>query len=109
MLPDTVEYGEWATGVRAEGIIFGFISFVQKAALGIAVGLLGEVLGAIGYVANRPQAADTLADMRLVMLWVPIACAVAGGLFIWRYPIDAKTHARLVADIGMRRVPTAGR
>lgn len=106
MLPDTVEYGEWATGVRAEGIIFGFISFVQKAALGIAVGLLGEVLGAIGYVANRPQAPDTLADMRLVMLWVPIACAVAGALFIWRYPVDAKTHARLVADIGARRART---
>jgi MFS family permease len=79
MLPDTVEYGEWRTGVRAEGIIFGFISFVQKAALGIAVGLLGEVLTAIGYVANRSQAPEPLADMRLVMLWVPILCALAAA------------------------------
>lgn len=103
MLPDTVEYGEWRTGVRAEGIIFGFISFVQKAALGIAIGLLGEVLGAIGYVANQPQAPETLADMRLVMLWVPILCALGGAAFIWRYPIDAATHRTLVQDIGRRR------
>lgn len=107
MLPDTVEYGEWATGVRAEGIIFGFISFVQKAALGIAVGLLGEVLTAIGYVANRPQTVSTLSDMRLVMLWVPILCALAGAGFIWRYPIDAAAHARLLTDIRRRRAPTS--
>jgi GPH family glycoside/pentoside/hexuronide:cation symporter len=105
MLPDTVEYGEWRTGVRAEGIIFGFISFVQKAALGIAVGLLGEVLTAIGYVANQPQAPETLADMRQVMLWIPILCALAAAAFIWRYPIDAKTHAGLVDDIRRRRAP----
>ncbi len=103
MLPDTVEYGEWQTGVRAEGIVFGLVSFVQKAALGIAVGLLGEVLTAIGYIANRPQPADTLADMRLVMLWVPVACSVAGAAFIFRYPLDAAMHAALVDDIGKRR------
>lgn len=103
MLPDTVEYGEWRTGVRAEGIIFGFISFVQKAALGIAVGLLGEMLSAIGYVANQPQSPETLGDIRLVMLWVPILCAAAGATFIWRYPIDAATHAGLVQQIRERR------
>jgi GPH family glycoside/pentoside/hexuronide:cation symporter len=103
MLPDTVEYGEWKTGVRAEGIVFGLISFVQKAALGIAVGLLGEVLTAIGYVANQPQAPGTLNDMRLVMLGVPIACSLAAAMFILRYPLDAATHARLVKDIEGRR------
>lgn len=103
MLPDTVEYGEWKTGVRAEGIIFGFISFVQKAALGIAVGTLGQALAGIGYVANQPQAPETLAAIRQLMLWAPILCAAAGATIIWFYPLDRATHARLVADIRIRQ------
>lgn len=102
MLPDTVEYGQWKTGVRAEGIIFGFISFVQKAALGLAVGVLGQALAQIGYVANQPQAAETLAGIRQMMLWTPLACAALGAAIMWFYPLDRATHARLVADIRAR-------
>ncbi|MEY2883602.1 MAG: hypothetical protein RL490_1326 [Pseudomonadota bacterium] len=104
MVPDTVEYGEWQSGVRAEGMVFGLVSFIQKAALGVSVGLLGELLGWIGYVANQPQTVATLASMRLLMVVGPTSLGIVGALVIARYPIDRHRHAELVAAIANRNV-----
>ncbi|EQB16834.1 MFS transporter [Novosphingobium lindaniclasticum] len=102
MIPDTVEFGEWRTGVRAEGMLFGFVSLVQKAALGFGVGLLGEVLTKIGYVANQPQTPETLANLRMMMLAAPLAFAAAAVALISFYPLDRKRHARLVKALAWR-------
>lgn len=102
MVPDTVELGEWRTGVRAEGVVFGLICFVQKAALGVAVGLLGQLLSVIGYIANRPQAAETLGGLQRIMLVGPIICVSLGAACIWFYPLDHRTHSRLVNALGWR-------
>jgi GPH family glycoside/pentoside/hexuronide:cation symporter len=103
MMPDTVEYGEWRSRVRAEGMIFGLVSFIQKAALGLAVGLLGEVLAAIGYVANRPQGPETLANLRLMMLVAPLGFALAAASFVAFYPLDRARHARIVKALSWRK------
>ena len=39
IVPDTVEYGEWRTGVRAEAFVFGFVTLIQKIALGVVLRL----------------------------------------------------------------------
>ena len=106
MLPDTVEYGEWRSGIRAEGIVFGFISFVQKASLGLAVGLLGEVLSALGYNANRMQTPETLLGIREMMLWAPLVFGAASMAFIAYYPLDKRTHGRITAIIARRKLLT---
>ncbi len=102
MVPDTVEYGECNSGVRAEGMIFGLISFIQKAALGLAVGVLGELLGAVGYIPNQAQTPETLVALRWLMLAGPAALGLAGVAIILRYPIDTRRHAALVATIRAR-------
>lgn len=103
MMPDTVEYGEYRTGTRAEGAVFGFVSFVQKASLGLAAGALGEVLTRIGYQANVPQSPETLAGMKGAMLGVPALFYVGSAAFILFYPLDARTHGRLVRILNWRR------
>lgn len=99
MLPDTVEYGEWRTGVRAEGAIFGFVSLAQKTSLGFAAAVLGEVLSAIGYHANAVQTDATIAGLRFVMLGLPALFAAGAGVIVWFYPITAGSHAQLVIDL----------
>jgi glycoside/pentoside/hexuronide:cation symporter, GPH family len=103
MMPDTVEYGEFRTGTRAEGAVFGFVSLVQKASLGLAAGALGEALTMIGYRANAAQTPETLAQMKAVMLGVPALFYAAGALIILFYPLDARTHGRLVRILQRRR------
>jgi GPH family glycoside/pentoside/hexuronide:cation symporter len=52
MLPDTIEYGECHSGIRAESRTFGFATFAQKAAVGINALLLGAMLSRVGFEAN---------------------------------------------------------
>lgn len=102
MIPDTVEFGEWRSGVRAEGMVFGLISFVQKAALGLSVGVLGELLSMVGYVANQPQTPQTLHDMHALMTLGPMGLLAAAAVFVFFYPLDRATHGRLVRLLGRR-------
>jgi GPH family glycoside/pentoside/hexuronide:cation symporter len=96
MMPDTVEYGEFRSGVRAEGAIFGLVSLIQKAGLGLAAAALGEMLSFVGYRANVEQSAATLLSLKLLMVAVPTALAAAVALIIYHYPLDQRTHGRMV-------------
>jgi len=72
MLPNTIEYGEQATGVHVEGAVFGVAALLQRIAIGIATAILGWSFASAGYVANVQQSADTLAGMRATIVVVPV-------------------------------------
>jgi glycoside/pentoside/hexuronide:cation symporter, GPH family len=103
MMPDTVEYGEWRSGVRSEGGIFGIVSLIQKASLGFAAAGLGEVLQWIGYRANVEQSAATLEGLRIVMIAIPAVLAASAAAIISTYPVGPTLHARLVRALEWRR------
>ncbi len=103
MLPDTVEWGEAKLGVRHEAKVFGFSAFAQKSALGINALILGVVLDAIGYVPNQPQTPQTLNGITSLMTLVPLTGVMISVIVLWKYPIDAKRHAELQAEIAQRR------
>lgn len=103
MIPDTVEYGEWKTGARAEGAIYGLVSLTQKMALGLGIGLLGVLLDGVGYRPNLVQTKETLNNMRVMLTLAPAAMASMVGALIWFYPLDHKLHGRLTRAIDWRR------
>jgi GPH family glycoside/pentoside/hexuronide:cation symporter len=103
MMPDTVEYGEWRSGVRGEGVIFGVVSFAQKAALGIAVGVLGQLLTTVGYVANQAQSAGTIAGLHTLLSAGPFVFTALAAAFVYFYPLDADAHRKLVLAIEERK------
>jgi glycoside/pentoside/hexuronide:cation symporter, GPH family len=102
MLPDTVEWGEAKLGVRHEAKVFGFASFAQKAALGINALLLGLMLDGVGYVANTEQTPQAIQGIVAMMALIPLAGVIVSMLILWTYPIDAKRHAELRAEIAAR-------
>ena len=109
MMPGTVEYGEFRTGIRSEGAVFGFVSLIQKAALGIAAAILGELLGLFGYQANQAQSVQTLDALRAIMLIGGGTFALIGVSVIAFYPLHAQLHARLRRVIEWRGRRLAGR
>jgi GPH family glycoside/pentoside/hexuronide:cation symporter len=102
MLPDTVEFGEWKTGVRTEGAIFGLVSFAQKVAFGLGTGLIGIILDQFGYLANQAQSTETLRGIIATYSLGPLVLFAASAIAIWWYPLDRREHARLVSDIAAR-------
>ncbi|MBV9527080.1 MFS transporter, partial [Sphingomonas sp.] len=72
MLPNTIEYGEDATGVHVEGTVFGLAALLQRIAIGLATAILGWSFDSVGYVANARQSAATLAGMRATIAIVPL-------------------------------------
>lgn len=103
MLPDTVEVGEWQSGVRAEGALVGFLAFTQKVALGVGTGLIGLLLDLIGYVPNVPQSEDAIGSIRALTGLAPALASLAAGAFILFYRLDSQTHARLVRALARRQ------
>ena len=99
MIPDTVEYSEWKTGLRREGTLYGFFYFGQKLAAALAGFVSGQGLGKIGFQANMAQSPETLEGIRLLVTIVPIVLIVLGIVCIGFYPIDDDQHKNILNEI----------
>lgn len=103
MIPDSVEYGEWRTGVRGEGTIFGVFAFTLKSSLAIAVGGVGHLLDAVGFIANQPQTPAAISGI-WAMLWQgPITLLCIAMLFAFFYPVSPAAHAQIRGALRQRQ------
>ena len=96
MLPDTVEYGQWRSRVRDEGIVFGLSQLISKAGSGLGVGMIGVVLSAIGYTAGVDQSAETLQGIQASAFLIPAVASALSAFVILFYPLDSQLHSRIV-------------
>ncbi len=103
MVPDTVEYSQWKTGLRREGILYGFYNFSFKFAAAFAGFAAGLGLEFYKYVPNINQQASTLFGIKLLMSVVPFIFIVAGIVIILFYPINDALHKKMVEDIKLGR------
>lgn len=99
IIPDTVEYGQWKTGIRAAGFIISIFTFTQKAGMAIAAALLGWLLERIGYVANQPQTSETIHGILLMRTIVPMALIVIGMLLFLFYNLTRERHKQLLEEL----------
>ena len=99
LLPDTVEYGQWRTGVRAEAVVFGLALLFQKISLGLGAGLFGLALGLVGYHANQVQTPATLHGLKTIMVALPLLGVCVCALAMAFNPLRRGTHERIVDDL----------
>ena len=102
MLPDTIEYGEWKTGVRTESSLYGFMTFAQKGGIAISALILGVLLTNIGFVPNTIQTEETLENLKNLMTFIPLSGVVLSFILVYFYPIDSKFHKKLIREINER-------
>ena len=107
MLPDTIEYGEWKSGIRTESSLYGFMTFAQKGAIAFAAVILGMALTAIGFEPNQVQTQETLDGLKSLMTWIPLAGACISFILVYFYPIDKAFHKKLIEDIEDRKLLNA--
>lgn len=73
MLADVVDYGEWKTGVRSQGLITSCAAIGVTCGAGIAGWFSSFVLEINGFVPNQEQAAQALNAININFVWIPIA------------------------------------
>ena len=104
MLPDTIEYGEWKTGIRTESSLYGFMTFAQKGAIAFAAVILGTILTKIGFEPNEVQNEQTLESLKNLMSLIPLIGVFISFVLIYFYPIDREFHKKLIDEINLRKL-----
>lgn len=102
LLSDSVDYGEWKTGVRAAGLLTAIgAAFCLKAGSGFGGALPAWILGASGYVPNATQAPAALRGIEIGFIWLPALfylIALFPVLFYRKYErMEPRIHAELEA------------
>jgi GPH family glycoside/pentoside/hexuronide:cation symporter len=100
MLPDTVEYTQWKSGMRHDGKVFGVASFSRQLALGANGFLLGALLTVVGYAEkSKVQTPEAVEGLKLIMTFVPLAGLFLSAWIVWGYRLDREVHAKIRSDL----------
>ena len=95
MLPNTIEYGEQATGFHVEGTVFGVAALLQRIAIGIATAILGWSFWSVGFVPNVQQSTATLNGMRATVVAVPLTFLALSCVAMLLNPLGRSSTAKL--------------
>lgn len=102
MVSDTIDYGEWKTGYRTEGLINSACSFGWKIGNGIGSALLGLILDIGGYVGTATiQTPSALFSIELCFIWIPIIVYILGLIIMKFYYLD-KEFPTIIRDLNER-------
>lgn len=99
MIADCVEYGEWKTGKRSEGMIFSSNIFKSKLAGAIGGSLCGYVLAYIGYEANAIQSHFTLNGIHVISSLIPCITGVITFLILRKYNLTESEYSAILEDL----------
>ena len=104
IIPDAIEWDEWKTGERHEGMFYSLATLVHKIALSLAVLTVPLVLEFTGYRPNvAEQAPGVLLGLRILMGPIPAVLLCLGILFAIRYPLSRERYAEIVRELEDRR------
>ncbi|MCP4755434.1 MAG: MFS transporter [Proteobacteria bacterium] len=104
IIADTVEYGEWKTGKRAEGITYASHTFIGKLSGALATAASGFALSLAGYVPNVTQTATTDWVIRAGFTLGPVLLITPVVAIMWFYRLDGEMFQRILADLEKRRL-----
>ena len=104
ILPDAIEWGEWKTGERHEGMFYSLITLASKIASSIAIPLALLVLDASGYISSSAtQPASAITGIRIVTGPIPAVMLCLGILFAILYPLGRDNYSEIAKELEARR------
>ncbi len=103
MIGDTVDYLEWKTGERGEGICFAMQTLINK--IGMAVGaFIGVISMSIAGINARTYEVSNPRALWNVLIISGVVSMFACALPMFFYKITEKKQAEMVAEIEARKV-----
>lgn len=104
ILSDSVDYGEWKTGIRAAGLLTAVgAAFCLKAGAGLGGAIPLWIMDAGGYVANAVQSASSLRAIEFSFIWVPAICLTLSLIPVLFYKKFENLEPKIHAELDSRR------
>jgi GPH family glycoside/pentoside/hexuronide:cation symporter len=104
ILPDAIEWDEWKTGKRHEGMFYSLVTLSHKVAASLAIPLVLLLLDAFDYQANvaiqQPRAELAI---RLITGPIPAVLLCLGILCAVFYPLSRERYDKIVEELEARR------
>ncbi|MBR5439128.1 MAG: MFS transporter [Clostridia bacterium] len=102
-MADAIDYNEWKTGKREEGVVYSLHSFFRKLAQGVGPSIVLLLMGVLGYVSELGTEGQSIATAYNM-------CWLVAGLYLFSavlmfvsiafvYNLDKKTLAKMEADL----------
>ena len=103
MMPDTVEYGEYKTHIRQEGLVFSGSSFGMKVAAGLGTVIAGFAMNLGGFVNNaETQSAEAMNTILLAGTFLPLLFIAVAAVLCLAYRLD-KEYPSIIRELEQRR------
>ena len=99
---DVIDSDELTTGHRREGAFMGIWSFMDKAAIGLAIFVGMQGLHAIGYTPNVDQTPAVILGIKVLYCILPAVCHVCAVVLFQRFPITPEVYADIRARLDSR-------
>lgn len=110
MLADTIEFGEWTSGIRVEALLFGIFGFFFKLGSGLGQALAAWGLDLFQYqypiqsldgtFERQVQSELTMEGLSMTLSLVPSALILASMIALAFYEISPEQHKRLLRSLG---------
>lgn len=102
MMADSIEYGQWKTGIRIEGTLYSATTFGAKVGGGVGAAIATTILGIAGYNGlAQAQTAQALTAIRSLYLYAPIIFMIILPVLYWIYKLD-KIYPQVIEDLKKR-------
>lgn len=102
---DTVEYGEWKTGTRTEGLVYCGMTFFRKCSQAIAGFVPGFSLALVGYIPNVEQTDSAKAGITGLIFIYPAALAIVTALIMaFLYTLNEQRYQEIITSLSARRI-----
>lgn len=102
MVADTIEYGQWKTGKRVEGMLYSSTTFGAKIGAGVGMAVSMGILGAAGYVGTAAvQTESAMSAITGLYLYAPLPFMIAIPILYCFYKLD-KIYPQVMEDLEKR-------
>ncbi len=104
VLSDSVDYGEWKSGVRAAGLLTAIgAAFCLKAGAGLGGAIPLWIMGSCGYQPNVEQTPAALKGIEFGFIWLPAIFLFLSAIPVLFYKRFELLEPRIHAELEQRR------
>ncbi|MFV3010516.1 MFS transporter [Clostridium botulinum] len=104
LLADTIEYGEWKTNVRTEGLVYSAGNFGLKIGIGLGTAIVGWLLAFSNYNGSSKVQTDTAINaINILFIWLPMILSGVQIILLKFYKLD-KIYPNIISDLEKRKI-----